>query len=74
MCSLEERWGALCVAAEDEVNILMSGYSFCLRIMHEKGLSMLQTQGLDAETAIDHLYIIILIVMLICLYSSRCCG
>ncbi|XP_042442836.1 nucleolar protein 6-like [Zingiber officinale] len=43
--SLEERWSALCVAAEDEVNILMSGYSFCLRIMHEKGLNMLQTQG-----------------------------
>lgn len=43
--SLEEHWGALCVAAEDEVNILMSGYSFCLRIMHEKGFNMLQTQG-----------------------------
>ncbi|RRT62347.1 hypothetical protein B296_00042646, partial [Ensete ventricosum] len=43
--SLEEHSGALCIATEDEVNVLMSGYSFCLRIMHEKGLNMLRNQG-----------------------------
>ncbi|XP_064957513.1 uncharacterized protein LOC135581344 isoform X1 [Musa acuminata AAA Group] len=43
--SLQEHSDALCIATEDEVNVLMSGYSFCLRIMHEKGLNMLRNQG-----------------------------
>ncbi|WOK92270.1 nucleolar protein 6 isoform X1 [Canna indica] len=43
--SLQEHWGMLCIATEDEVNVLMSGYSFCLRIMHDRGLNMLRNQG-----------------------------
>ncbi|XXG81413.1 hypothetical protein AAC387_Pa09g2055 [Persea americana] len=41
---LQSSWGMKCVAAEDEVNVLMSGYAFCLRILHERGISSLKKQ------------------------------
>ncbi|XP_010254816.1 PREDICTED: nucleolar protein 6 isoform X2 [Nelumbo nucifera] len=42
--SLQNRWGMKCVASEDEVDVLMSGYAFRLRILHERGLSLLKKQ------------------------------
>ncbi|WVZ88498.1 hypothetical protein U9M48_035015 [Paspalum notatum var. saurae] len=46
--SLEDR-GMFVSASEDEVNILTSGYSFLLKIFHERGL-MLQKQAGDDKT------------------------
>lgn len=42
--SLQSRWGMKCVAAEDEVNVLMSGYTFRLKILHERGINSLKKQ------------------------------
>lgn len=33
------------MASENEVNVLMSGYSFRLMILHERGLSLVKKQG-----------------------------
>ncbi|XP_020099122.1 nucleolar protein 6 isoform X1 [Ananas comosus] len=43
--SLQDRWGMFCTATEDEVNVHTSGYSFSLKILHERGLSMLKNQA-----------------------------
>ncbi|XP_072992362.1 uncharacterized protein [Typha latifolia] len=43
--SLQERWGMFCTASEDEVIVFSSGYSFSLKILHDKGLDMLKTQA-----------------------------
>ncbi|MCL7023428.1 hypothetical protein MKW94_008534 [Papaver nudicaule] len=40
--SLQKSWGSPCVASEDELNVLMSGYAFRLRILHERGLSLVR--------------------------------
>jgi U3 small nucleolar RNA-associated protein 22 len=37
--SLEDR-GMFVSASEDEVNVLTSGYSFLLKIFHERGLAL----------------------------------
>lgn len=44
--SLEERWGMICTASEEEVNVHTSGFSFSLKILHERALSTLTSQGL----------------------------
>ncbi|KAM0914789.1 hypothetical protein ACQ4PT_011270 [Festuca glaucescens] len=50
--SLEDR-GMFVTASEDEVNnVLTSGYSFLLKIFHERGL-VLQKQAADANTQSD---------------------
>lgn len=41
-----------CVATEDEVNVLLSGYAFRLRILHERGIKSLQKQGMEFEVGI----------------------
>uniref|UniRef100_J3NBP4 Nucleolar protein 6 n=2 Tax=Oryza brachyantha TaxID=4533 RepID=J3NBP4_ORYBR len=46
--SLEDR-GMLVTASEDEVNVLTSGYSFLLKIFHERGL-LLQKRAGDDKT------------------------
>lgn len=39
--SLENNWGIMCTATEDNVDVLMSGYGFRLKIWHERGLHLL---------------------------------
>lgn len=43
--SLQDRWNVFCTATEKEVDILMSGYSFRLKVFHERGLSLLKNQA-----------------------------
>ncbi|KAF8377927.1 hypothetical protein HHK36_031315 [Tetracentron sinense] len=45
--SLQNSWGMTCTATEDEVDVLTSGYAFRLRILHERGLSLLKKQVND---------------------------
>ncbi|PKU81278.1 nucleolar protein 6 [Dendrobium catenatum] len=43
--SLQDRWGMLCSATEDEVHVLMEGYAFSLKILHERSLLLLRNQA-----------------------------
>nr|KYP66767.1 Nucleolar protein 6 [Cajanus cajan] len=43
--SLQKTWGMTCAATEDNVDVLMSGYAFRLKILHEKGLNLLQKES-----------------------------
>ncbi|KAK6922708.1 Nrap protein, domain 6, partial [Dillenia turbinata] len=42
--SLQSSWGMTCSASEDNVVVFLSGYAFRLRILHERGLSLLKKQ------------------------------
>ncbi|KAG2376103.1 uncharacterized protein HKW66_Vig0157430 [Vigna angularis] len=42
--SLQKKWGMTCTATEDNVDVLMSGYAFRLKILHERGLSLLKKE------------------------------
>ncbi|KAG4973352.1 hypothetical protein AAZX31_11G066800 [Glycine max] len=42
--SLQKMWGMTCTATEDNVDVLMSGYLFRLKILHERGLSLLNKE------------------------------
>ncbi|XP_043710808.1 nucleolar protein 6 isoform X3 [Telopea speciosissima] len=42
--SLQSKWDMTCIATEDELDVLTSGYAFRLRILHERGLSLLRNQ------------------------------
>lgn len=42
--SLQNVWGMRCIASEDAVNVLVSGYAFHLKIWHERGLSLLNKE------------------------------
>ncbi|XP_052196632.1 uncharacterized protein LOC127803986 isoform X2 [Diospyros lotus] len=42
--SLQDNWGMTCNATEDDVVVFTSGYAFRLKILHEKGLSLLKRQ------------------------------
>ncbi|KAJ7944284.1 Nucleolar protein 6 [Quillaja saponaria] len=42
--SLQKTWGMTCTATEDDVDVLMSGYAFRLKILHERGLSLLKRE------------------------------
>ncbi|CAK9152397.1 unnamed protein product [Ilex paraguariensis] len=42
--SLQSNWGMTCIATENDVDVFMSGYAFRLKILHEKGLSLLKRQ------------------------------
>ncbi|KAI8019409.1 Nucleolar protein 6 [Camellia lanceoleosa] len=42
--SLQNSWGITCNATEDDVVVYTSGYAFCLKILHERGLSLLKKQ------------------------------
>ncbi|OVA07033.1 Nrap protein [Macleaya cordata] len=48
--SLQKSWGMPCIAAENELDVFMSGYAFRLRILHERGLSLLSKQVGNAKT------------------------
>ncbi|XP_020572255.1 nucleolar protein 6 isoform X2 [Phalaenopsis equestris] len=43
--SLQARWGMLCSATESEVNVLVEGYAFSLKILHERSLHLLGNQA-----------------------------
>ncbi|CBI26444.3 hypothetical protein VitviT2T_024021 [Vitis vinifera] len=45
--SLQNNWGMICIATEENVDVFffMSGYAFRLRILHERGLSLLNRQN-----------------------------
>ncbi|XP_058112388.1 uncharacterized protein LOC131255639 isoform X1 [Magnolia sinica] len=47
--SLQNRWGMMCIASEDEVNVLMSGYAFQLRILHERSINCSRKQVDDYQ-------------------------
>lgn len=38
-----------CTASEEEVNVHTSGFSFSLKILHERALSTLTSQGLGSS-------------------------
>ncbi|KAE8655090.1 putative ADP-ribosylation factor [Hibiscus syriacus] len=38
--SLQDNWGMTCIASEEDVDVFMDGYAFRLRILHERGLSL----------------------------------
>ncbi|XP_039128764.1 nucleolar protein 6 isoform X2 [Dioscorea cayenensis subsp. rotundata] len=42
--SLQDKWGVICDATDDEVNVLMSGHAFRLKILHERGVNLLKNQ------------------------------
>ncbi|KAG7990196.1 hypothetical protein I3843_02G012900 [Carya illinoinensis] len=42
--SLQNSWGMKCTATEDDVDVFMSGYVFRLRILHERGLSLVKRE------------------------------
>ncbi|XP_061342356.1 uncharacterized protein LOC133288574 isoform X3 [Gastrolobium bilobum] len=42
--SLQKMWGMTCTATEDDVDVLMSGYAFRLKILHERGLNLLSME------------------------------
>ncbi|KAK7307534.1 hypothetical protein VNO77_40695 [Canavalia gladiata] len=42
--SLQKMWGMTCTATEDNVDVIMSGYAFRLKILHERGLSLLKKE------------------------------
>lgn len=44
--SLQNNWGMFCTATEDDVDVIMSGYAFRLKILHEKGLSLLKSKDI----------------------------
>ncbi|KAH9711400.1 nucleolar protein [Citrus sinensis] len=43
--SLQNRWGMTCSATEDDADIFMSGYAFRLKILHERGLSLVKSEN-----------------------------
>lgn len=43
--SLHNKQGIACTATEDDVDVFMSGYAFRLKILHERGLSLVKKQG-----------------------------
>ncbi|KAK9285428.1 hypothetical protein L1049_024621 [Liquidambar formosana] len=42
--SLQNNCGMACTATEDDVDVLLSGYAFRLKILHERGLNLLKSQ------------------------------
>ncbi|KAI9164874.1 hypothetical protein LWI28_003798 [Acer negundo] len=42
--SLQNNWGMMCTASEDDVDVFMSGYAFRLKILHERGLGLLKRE------------------------------
>lgn len=44
--SLQKLWGMTCIATEDNVDVLVSGYAFRLKILHERGLSLLSKESM----------------------------
>ncbi|KAF9601165.1 hypothetical protein IFM89_017113 [Coptis chinensis] len=42
---IQKTWGMTCIASEDDVDVLMSGYAFRLEILHERGLNMVKKQS-----------------------------
>lgn len=50
--SLQDYCGLTCIATENDVELLMSGYAFRLKLLHERGLSLVKKQGdSDSELA-----------------------
>ncbi|KAJ1388814.1 Zinc finger, GRF-type [Sesbania bispinosa] len=48
--SLQKMWGMTCTATEDDVDVLMSGYAFRLKILHERGLTLLTKEIGNGQT------------------------
>jgi hypothetical protein len=44
-----------CTATEDDVDVFTSGYVFRLKILHERGLSLVRKEGKNSESDI-HIY------------------
>ncbi|GMI78326.1 hypothetical protein like AT1G63810 [Hibiscus trionum] len=42
--SLQDNWGMTCTASEKDVDVLMDGYAFRLRMLHERGLSLVNKE------------------------------
>ncbi|KAF7828859.1 nucleolar protein 6-like isoform X1 [Senna tora] len=47
--SLQKMWGMTCIATEDDVDVLMSGYAFRLKILHERGLTLLSRESENGQ-------------------------
>ncbi|XLR10635.1 hypothetical protein S83_038573 [Arachis hypogaea] len=43
--SLQKTWGVTCTATENDVDVLMAGYAFRLKILHERGLNLLNKEA-----------------------------
>ncbi|XP_077218080.1 nucleolar protein isoform X2 [Tasmannia lanceolata] len=48
--SLQRCWGMTCISSEEEVNVLVSGYAFRLRILHERGMNLIKKQAGNGQT------------------------
>lgn len=60
--SLENSWGMTCTATEDDVDVFLSGYAFRLKILHERGLSLVKRetgsdQGKQVSSADQKLFV-----------------
>ncbi|RAL52526.1 hypothetical protein DM860_017220 [Cuscuta australis] len=42
--SLHKKWGMTCTATEDDVDVIMSGFAFRLKVLHERALSLVNKQ------------------------------
>ncbi|CAH9146997.1 unnamed protein product [Cuscuta epithymum] len=42
--SLQNNWGLTCTATEDDVEVLMSGFAFRLKVLHERALNFVNGQ------------------------------
>ncbi|XP_054824422.1 uncharacterized protein LOC129322255 [Prosopis cineraria] len=47
--SLKKLWGMTCIATEDTVDVLVLGYAFRLKILHERGLSLLSKESENGQ-------------------------
>ncbi|MED6181320.1 hypothetical protein PIB30_018258 [Stylosanthes scabra] len=43
--SLQKTWGMTCTATENDVDVLTAGYAFRLKILHERGLNLLNKEA-----------------------------
>ncbi|KDP42811.1 hypothetical protein JCGZ_23753 [Jatropha curcas] len=42
--SLQNSWGMTCIATEEDVDVFLSGYAFRLKILHERGLTLVKRE------------------------------
>lgn len=47
--SLQDKWGITCTATEEDVDVFMDGYAFRLRILHERGLSLVNKESMNSH-------------------------
>lgn len=76
--SLHSKFGITCTATEDDVDIFVSGYAFRLKILHERGLSLVKKHGNGSfypGQLLDFGYVNVLqLCIFICRWSDEACS